>query len=203
MIKSPPTTDLHGMAAPLSPTLAIGWNEGGRVADAFRDAVTRLAPDVWRVLRRCGVSELDIDDAQQMVFIQMHNKWGQLGVLDARALRAYVLCVVTGTAREFGRGRARLLRNADAMQAEPTPAVATPQDTLERKESCAIVDRILASMDDERREVFVLYELQELSGREIAAHLGIPAGTVASRLRAAREQFERMVAELHPESGAT
>jgi len=185
VIKSPAATDLD------------------LARDAFRAAVTRLAPDVWRVLRRCRVRDGDIDDAQQMVFIHMHRKWAQLGALDARALRAYVLCIATGTAREIGRGWARRARNEDALESEPPPAVATPQDTLERKESCALVDRVLEAMDDERREVFVLYELQELSGREIAEHLGIPAGTVASRLRAAREQFERMVAELGPERGAS
>jgi RNA polymerase sigma-70 factor (ECF subfamily) len=168
--------------------------------DTFRDAVTRLTPDVWRVLRRSGVGEADIDDAQQMVFIQMHRKWGKLESLEARALRAYVLCVASGTAREIGRGRARHWRNEDAMQREPVPHATTPQDTLELKESCAVVDRILSTMDEEQREVFVLYELQELSGREIASQLGIPAGTVASRLRVAREHFERMAADL--EGGA-
>jgi RNA polymerase sigma-70 factor (ECF subfamily) len=171
------------------------------VSDTFRDAVARLAPDVWRVLRRCGVTETDVDDAQQMVFIQMHRKWEQLGALEPAALRAYVLCAAAGTAREVWRGHARRSRNEDAMKREPAPTPATPLERLELKESCAVVDRILASMDEERREVFVLYELQELSGREIAAHLGIPAGTVASRLRSAREQFERMVAELEQGPG--
>ncbi len=180
----------------LPTALQAVWTEGVRVNDTFRDAVVELTPDTWRVLRRCGVSEADIDDAQQLVFIQMHRKWSQLAALEPRALRAYVLCVASGTARELGRGRARQFRKHDAVKREPSQVVATPQDTLELKESCAIMDRILASMDEERREVFVLYELQELSGREIAEHLGIPAGTVASRLRAAREQFERMVAEL-------
>jgi RNA polymerase sigma-70 factor (ECF subfamily) len=185
----------------MSAALDMAPTEGASLTDTFRDVVMRLAPDVWRVLRRCGVSETDVDDAQQMVFIQMHKKWTQLGALDSRALRSYMLCVASGTAKEFGRGRARRFRNEDALQAEPEPVVTTPQDSLERKEACVLVDRILGAMDEERREVFVLYELQELSGREIAAHLGIPAGTVASRLRAAREQFERMVAELETERG--
>jgi RNA polymerase sigma-70 factor (ECF subfamily) len=169
--------------------------------DAFRDAVTRLASDVWRVLRRCGVGQSDIDDAAQLVFIQMNRRWSQLSTFEERALRAYVLCMATGTAREMGRGRSRRFRKEDAATREPSPsAVATPEEMMARKESCAIVDQILSTMDAERREVFVLYEIEELSGREIAEHLGIPAGTVASRLRAAREQFEQMVAKL-PEGG--
>jgi RNA polymerase sigma-70 factor (ECF subfamily) len=184
------------MAASVPTALQSLWLEGASVIDPFRDAVTRLTPDVWRVLRRCGVADADVDDAQQLVFIQMHKKWDKLAELEPRALRAYVLCVASGTARELGRGRSRRFRQEDALEREPTPAVDTPHDSLALKERCAIVDRILSSMDDERREVFVLYELQELSGREIAANLGIPPGTVASRLRAAREHFERKAAEL-------
>ena len=57
-----------------------------------------------------------------------------------------------------------------------------------------MVQTILETMVPERREVFVLYELEELSGREIAEHLGVPLGTVASRLRKAREDFREALA---------
>jgi len=196
VIKSTPPTDHETMALGVPTALQSFWLQGVSVNDPFRDAVARLTPDVWRVLRRCGVTDADVDDAQQIVFIQMHKKWDKLGALEPRALRAYVLCVASGTAREMGRGRSRRSRHEGALEREPAPAVDTPHDSLALKERCAIVDRILSTMDDERREVFVLYELQELSGREIAANLGIPAGTVASRLRAAREHFERMAEEL-------
>ena len=55
------------------------------------------------------------------------------------------------------------------------------------------VDAILKTMPIERREVFVLYEIEGLTGKEIADQLGVPEGTVASRLRTARAEFEDAV----------
>lgn len=66
-----------------------------------------------------------------------------------------------------------------------------------------MLDAVLATLTDERREVFVLYELEGLTGAEIAEHLGVPAGTVASRLRRARADFEAAVARSLAQSRRT
>jgi RNA polymerase sigma-70 factor (ECF subfamily) len=55
-------------------------------------------------------------------------------------------------------------------------------------------------MSEERREVFVLYELEGLTGPEIAKHLDLPLGTVASRLKRARADFEEGVARIQAPS---
>jgi RNA polymerase sigma-70 factor (ECF subfamily) len=73
-------------------------------------------------------------------------------------------------------------------------AASTPADiALARR---AEVERILAKVSEEQRAVFVLYEVDELSGLEIASLLDISLGTVRSRLRHARAVFRREVRRL-------
>jgi RNA polymerase sigma-70 factor, ECF subfamily len=55
-----------------------------------------------------------------------------------------------------------------------------------------VLDALLASLPLDLRTVFVLYELEELTMAEIARALDLPMGTVASRLRRARETFEEL-----------
>jgi RNA polymerase sigma-70 factor (ECF subfamily) len=87
----------------------------------------------------------------------------------------------------------------DDVDASPSSSP-SPEDALGHKEELAVLQRLLAEMDDERREVFVLYEIEGLTGQEIAKHLGIPIGTVSSRLRRAREDFVAMVARMRAAS---
>jgi len=62
----------------------------------------------------------------------------------------------------------------------------------------ALAERLLDELPREQREVFVLHELEQMTGREIATLTGLPIGTVRSRLRRARESFRRQLAELQP-----
>ena len=66
-----------------------------------------------------------------------------------------------------------------------------------------MAEAILDKLPDEQRAVFVLFELEELSGEEIAALLGLSVGTVRSRLRLARELFRREVARLRAAQEST
>jgi RNA polymerase sigma-70 factor (ECF subfamily) len=66
-----------------------------------------------------------------------------------------------------------------------------PHEALAKAEAARLVQRLLEELDDEKREVFVLAELEQLTAVEIAEALGVNASTVSSRLRAARRDFER------------
>jgi RNA polymerase sigma-70 factor (ECF subfamily) len=70
----------------------------------------------------------------------------------------------------------------------------TPEAALDRARQRRMLDAILARLDLELRSVFILYELEGMTMAEIASELSLPPGTVASRLRRARERFEREVA---------
>ena len=69
---------------------------------------------------------------------------------------------------------------------ERVETFATPEQLTDRKRMRELLDRVLDQMDGNLRDVFVLHEFEELNMSEIAAVLGIPRGTVASRLRRAR-----------------
>lgn len=160
---------------------------------AFRTAVSPLIDVSFRVLRRLGVQDREIDDALQTVLLSADRRFDDLET--PQELKAYVCAACVNVARDVGRSRARhYARNTTVDHAEETAAPdADPEDVLGRKQGLELLQRILESMDEERRAVFVLYELEELTGQEIADHLGVPVGTVSSRLRKAREEFRSAI----------
>ena len=77
------------------------------------------------------------------------------------------------------------------MAQEPERISAGPEQDLERARVTAVVHEVVASMPFKHREVFVLYELEELDGNAISALLGIPVNTVWTRLHHGRKRFEQ------------
>lgn len=142
---------------------------------------------VWRTLRRLGLSDADADDGAQQVFIVASQKLAQIS--DGRE-RAFVIGIAYKVAANSRRSLGR--RPDEADQDEVAAAVCgapNPEELLQKREARALMDRVMASMPLEARTVFVLYELEGMSTREIAESLDAPQGTVASRLRRAREIF--------------
>jgi RNA polymerase sigma-70 factor, ECF subfamily len=141
---------------------------------------------VWRSLRRLGLQPDDADDAAQEVFLVAQRRLPDIvpgrerGFLLGTAVR-----VVSRRRRDIGRRREQ---PEDELGELADPAL-DPADELERKREREILDMILESMPLEVRAVFVLYELERLTTAEIAEDLELPSGTVASRLRRARELF--------------
>lgn len=164
---------------------------------AFRVAITPLVDVAFRVLRRLGVQDAEIDDALQTVLLAADRRFDDLGT--QQELKAYVCAACANVARDLGRTRARQsARSAELEELAKAPAADPgPDDVLDRKQALELVHRVLESMDEERRVVFVLYELEELTTQQIADHVGIPAGTVASRLRKAREEFRTAIARVN------
>ena len=166
----------------------------------FRAAIEPLVKVAYRVLQRLGVRSGEVDDAVQVVLVAADRKFDDIAT---RAdLKAYVCAACVNVARDVGRRRTRRAAEGsplDDLDEDPPSEQAGPADMLERKQTLALVHRILEGMLPERREVFVLHELEELTAREIAEYLGVPAGTVASRLRKAREDFRAAFALAHAE----
>lgn len=163
---------------------------------AFRTAIVPLVDVAFRVLRRLGVRDREIDDALQTVLLIADRRFDELAT--QQDLKAYVCAACVNVARDVGRVRARQhSRSTDVDDIDETVATGPdPEDVLGRKQALELVQQILGNMDEERRAVFVLYELEELTGQEIAEHLGIPVGTVSSRLRKAREEFRAAIARV-------
>lgn len=146
---------------------------------------------VWRTLRRFGVPTAALDDASQDVFVVVHRRFG---AWEQRAsIRAWLFGVSKRIASKHRRG---LERHARKVAALPEPAAARELD--ERVADRDRLERIARAIDKlapERREVYVLADLEGLSAPEIADALGCKLNTVYSRLRRARADLDIALAE--------
>jgi RNA polymerase sigma-70 factor (ECF subfamily) len=147
---------------------------------------------VWRSLRRLGVPDADLHDVAQEVFLVVHRR---LGEFEGRSkVTTWLFRIALHAARDRRR-RAHVRRevfDTAALEHGAEP-VTDAGALLERRDDLALFDEALEAMDLEQRAVFTLFELEGLSGNEIAETLDIPLGTAYSRLRLARDAFRRAV----------
>jgi RNA polymerase sigma-70 factor (ECF subfamily) len=143
---------------------------------------------VWRTLRRRGLTADAAADATQQTFLIAAER---LGDIQTDSERAFLVGTALRVARTLGRKTIRwqLEENMDRRVVEAT-------DQGDARAAVQLCDLALSRVDPDVAEVFVLYEIEGLSSPEIAASLEIPLGTVASRLRRAREQFRRVVSRI-------
>lgn len=148
---------------------------------------------VWRLLRRLGFSESDSDDAAQQVFMTASRRIADIRFGSERAFLFSTAVRVASRARRSTQRRREVFDAGLEDELDPAP---TGDELLERSRARAELDAILQEMELDLRVVLVLYELEELTSPEIAELIGVPLGTVASRLRRARQDFEARIARL-------
>jgi RNA polymerase sigma-70 factor (ECF subfamily) len=158
---------------------------------------------VWRSARRLGVPGLDVDDVTQRVFLVVHKR---LGEFEGRSsLKTWLFSIVLNAVREHHRSARRKSPHwfAEASDPDTVPDAGAPPDhALERAEASRLIDRLLESLDGDKRVVFVMAELEQMTAGEIALATGLDTKAVYSRLRAARIDFERAAARLRRRSEA-
>lgn len=137
---------------------------------------------VWRVLRRMGVAERDLEDVCQDVFLTVHRK---LADFEARSSsRTWIYGICLRLAANYRRcARHRHEQPGTAIPEHACAPTGDPPGTL------ADIDRALAHLGIRKREVFVLYEFGELTMAEVAEVVGCPLKTCYSRLHAARHEL--------------
>lgn len=149
---------------------------------------------VWRTLRRLGVPDEDCDDALQDVFLIVHRKLGDFR--PEAPLQHWLFRLASGIARDHRRTR----RRKDPRQHGLIPLggdedVADlrqpgPLEAAERTAAARLIRDLLQELDEAKREVFILADLEQMTAPEIAEVLELPLNTVYSRLRRARAEFE-------------
>ena len=148
---------------------------------------------VWTSVQRLGVDAGAIDDVVQEVFIVIHSRLHTLQ--HPEALRSWVYGVVRRTVSTYHRARrarANVSATADGLEVEsPGP---TPFDVAQTHSDMEFVTRLLAELDEPRRELLALVDLHEMTVPEAAEALGMPLNTAYSRLRKARIAFEAALA---------
>jgi RNA polymerase sigma-70 factor (ECF subfamily) len=172
-------------------------------------AATRSPPDfdavyrehfrfVWRVARRLGVEPAFLDDVVQEVFVVVHRRLPDFE--GHSTLRTWLYGIV----RRVGADHRRALRRKPTAGAAARAGAQGEDDDhgaragtapdaearVERAEQVRLLRRLLEGLDDGKREVFVLAELEEMTVAQIAEALGENSNTISSRLRAARREFE-------------
>jgi RNA polymerase sigma-70 factor (ECF subfamily) len=148
---------------------------------------------VWRFLRRLGLPAADADDAAQDVMMVLANKLDEVPEGRERSFLFGTALRVAMRARRVrslgGDGAEELLET----QVDPAPG---PDAMSDERRARELLDRLLAAMPIELRAVFVLAEIEQMTAAAIAVALDLPAGTAASRLRRAREDFDARLARM-------
>ncbi len=141
---------------------------------------------VWRALARYGVPDSDMMDVTQKVFLTAFLK------LPDFEGRSRLSTWLWGIARRVASGHRRAATVQNEVPTDPDELDGTAAREAESDSPRQLaVERILAKMPEAQRVVFLLFEVDEMDGPDIAALLDVPLGTVRSRLRYAREMFRR------------
>lgn len=155
-------------------------------AASFDDVYGDYAGFVWRVLRGMGVAEGQIEDAVQDVFVVVHRRLVEFD--GTGSIKTWLFQIAYRTACAYRRKLRRAHEHEpfdDRMQA-PTR---TPAEEAERRETLSLVADLLDALDDDKRAVLVLADIEEMTAPEIAVVTGAPLNTVYTRLRRARIEF--------------
>jgi RNA polymerase sigma-70 factor, ECF subfamily len=164
----------------------------------FSSVFAEHARSVWRMARSLGVHESDVEDVCQDVFMVVHRK---LENFEQRSsVRTWLYGIVLRVVSDY---RKKAHRKRERLVAEPPPRTheASPEGCVADQQALAMLDSVLEELSEERRQVFVLYEIEQLSMREIAEALDCPLQTVYSRHQSARAIVQRRLAA-HREGGA-
>ena len=179
-----------------TPTTLVGAGPALPVP-SFQELCTQYFDFVWKCARAFGSKADEIDDVVQDVFLVIQRRHADLK--EERLARSWIYSItrrVVSSQRRRRRERdSRVAPDVDSLTAPGQSPLAAAEHQLELR----VLSTLLDGLDERKRAVFVLSEILEMSGREIAETIGVPMNTVYSRLRAAREEFDA-AAERHRKS---
>lgn len=153
---------------------------------------------VWNALRRLGVTEAEREDLAQEVFVRVHRT---IATYDPnRPPRPWLFAFafrVASDHRRRARHRVEVLGDTFEAASDALPADANLDDVRRRAHLMAALDRL----DDDRRAILVLHEIEEIPIPEVARVLEIPEGTAYTRLRAGRAELARILKDVFAKDG--
>ena len=171
------------------------------LAESVEHVYQHHAEFVWACLQRFGIRDRDLDDALQEVFVVVHRRLASFRGEARMTTWLYSICLrVAQTHRRRGYVRREL--SVDRFGDDVLHDHVNPEDELVVRERRRVLGAILDELDLEKRALLVMFEIDEVPCEEIAAVLGLPLGTVYSRLHVARKAFEKAVARSPPFYGS-
>jgi RNA polymerase sigma-70 factor (ECF subfamily) len=155
---------------------------------------------VWGCLQRFGIRHPHLDDTSQEVFVVVQQRLGSFRGEARLTTWLYSICLRVAAAYRRKHSRRREVQ-IDEWPETARLELSDPEQGLSLRERRRVLDAILDELDLEKRGLLVMYEVDEMTSEEIAAILGVPIGTVYSRLHAARKAFEKAVLRFRARRG--
>jgi RNA polymerase sigma-70 factor (ECF subfamily) len=178
------------VTADLSRVLMLASGEPRADVPEFTEVFRQHFDFVWRTIRSLGVADAAVDDAVQEVFICVHRR---LPEFERRsALKTWIYSIAYHTAQNHRRSARR--REAAVLDVEMASHEPGPSEHAAGAQASRFVLEFLEKIPRERRDVFVLCVLEELSAPDVAEILRVKLNTVYSRLRLARADFRAALA---------
>ena len=166
---------------------------GGQL-DSLGVLFDRYHRPLRRFLSRLHVPPDDLDDLVQSTFLQLPRAATRFE--RGRSVKVWLFGLATVMVKRHRRALARLARKVSALSREPAvKPPRTPADLVVEEESARRAQKALADLSRKKREVFVMVVLEKLSGEAVAQALGIPVGTVWTRLHHARKELRELLGE--------
>ncbi|WP_437766496.1 RNA polymerase sigma factor [Sorangium sp. So ce281] len=183
------------------PTDAVSAAGAQAAPLAFVEVYAQLFPLVFRTVRRLVVDASAHEDVCQEVFAVVHRRLPEFR--GHSSLKTWVFGIVVNVVQAHRRSQRRQSPahrgTGEIVDPEQVagPSDLSPYEAMKRAEAARVVHDLLASLDEEKRVVLLLAELEELPASEIAQGIGVNINTVYARLRAARQAFSDAVHRHH------
>jgi RNA polymerase sigma-70 factor (ECF subfamily) len=204
------TRELHPSAVPVdivaeggvsisrSPARGEASSSAGAATLRLRGVIDRHYDFVWRTVRYLGVDEATAEDAAQQVMCILARRLGEIA---PGAEMSFLFSTAVRVASEARRAARRRPASDGSDVDELVGAVPSPEELADERCARAVLRAVIDAIPTDLRVVFVLFEIEELTLAQIAAMVGIPIGTAASRLRRARESFHGIVRRMQARQG--
>jgi RNA polymerase sigma-70 factor, ECF subfamily len=183
------------LPSPLPNPLVV--NEGQSHVDAttLGDIYEAHFDFVWRNLRRIGVPDAAAEDAAQDVFLVAHRRLSDFQ--HRSSMTTWLFGILLRVASDYRRTNARHVARLASVRVDTSTTTlqdTTPHDLLSRSRAVRLLQSLLDTLDDDKRAIFVMVELEEIPVGEAAKTLRLNNNTAHARLRAARSQFQEALA---------
>lgn len=161
--------------------------------DRFRRAYDEHIDFVWRLIQSLGVPRAEQEDVVQETFLALHKQLHRLETGDD--VKRYLCGIVRNVRSRRWRLDKAFLELANAawqlQSVLQSPGATTPEHETALKDDVELLQRLLSELDDKKREVFILVDVESFTVDEVAELTGVNPNTVTSRLRTARQDVKK------------
>jgi RNA polymerase sigma-70 factor (ECF subfamily) len=150
---------------------------------------------VWRSVRGLGVAPNAIEDIVQDVFVVVHRRLDEYEGTRA-SIKTWLYGILRRAVANYHRTRRRKPAQFGTKEGDAEVETLTdntrlsPHESAARSEAVRVLTELLAALDEEKREVFILAEIEQMSVPEISQAIEVNVNTAYARLRAARRDFD-------------